>query len=101
MFIKVKGNIFNTFQIVSVIPSRERYTTNMPMSGSLFDREVEHELFRIHINTVNFKNDADSSDRYEHTIYCIDEKDWDDTYSGICSALGVAGEVNNVRYNTI
>lgn len=96
MFISINDTVINVMHIVSVSPE-------------IHDSDIRglNTIYCIHINTVNFKHEqdlggyADYHNKYEYTFYMKDAEEFDRTYKNICSALGVVGDIKNVRYDSI
>ena len=106
MFISINDTVINVMHIVSVNPEVQdhlykRISYNEP------DTEGVDTIYSIHINTVNFKHEqelggyADYRNKYEYTFYMEDAEEFDRTYKNICDALGVVGDIKNVRHNNV
>ena len=106
MFISISGIVINAMHIVSVNPEvRDRLYRRISYNEP--DIQGTDTIYSIHINTVNFKHEqelggyADYSNKYEYTFYMKDAEEFDRTYKNICDVLGVAGDIKNVRHDTI
>lgn len=106
MFISISGTVINAMHIVSVNPEvHDRLYRRVSYNES--DIQGTDTIYSIHINTVNFKHEqelggyADYSNKYEYTFYMKDVEEFDRTYKNICDALGIAGDIKDVRHDTI
>ena len=106
MFISINDIVINVMHIVSVNPEvQNRLYKHVNYNEP--DTEGVDTIYSIHINTVNFNHEqelggyADYHNKYEYTFYMKDAEEFDRTYENICDVLGVAGDIKNVRYNTI
>lgn len=106
MFISINNIVINVMHIVSVNPEVQNHIYRR-ISWDESDTQGMDMIYSIHINTVNFKHEqelggyADYSNKYEYTFYMVDKEEFDRTYKNICDALGVVGDIQNVRYDKI
>ena len=108
MFIDISGTILNITQIVAVVPEAHTYTfSHLDYSDMPMKSEDSHTSYKIHVNTVNFKHDKHidryehDDSRYEYTFHMSDKDEWKTVYENICSALGVVGDIQDVRHNFV
>lgn len=107
MFLSINQTILNVMQIVSVVPEVHHYTARQLNYGSAPDTWNDHTTYKIHVNTINFRHDnpidrTDHDDsQYEYTFFISDVDEWTETYNNICDALGVVGDIRDVRHNKI